>query len=83
MLLNSRSIKTQNAHLCMYSIVLAVGGDSHCSSSSVPIQCSLLQTQLCSHPIDLEGRCAGYGAHCAKAHGPLGMYTYIHAGTME
>jgi hypothetical protein len=31
---------------------------------------SKFKTQLCSHQVDKDGACSGYGQHCAKAHGP-------------
>lgn len=49
----------------------------HCRFSHVTEEviyhASKFRTQRCSHPIDKEGCCAGYGAHCAKAHGPLDL----------
>jgi hypothetical protein len=30
---------------------------------------SKYKTQLCSHQLDANGHCTGYGMHCAKAHG--------------
>ena len=30
---------------------------------------SKYKTQLCSHAVDSDGSCTGYGRHCAKAHG--------------
>jgi len=56
----------------------------HCRFSHVTEEviyhASKFKTQQCSHPIDKEGRCAGYGAHCAKAHGPQGQDEEGHAG---
>lgn len=41
---------------------------AHCTEEVI-YHPSKYKTQLCPHRVDEEGRCSGYGPHCAKAHG--------------
>ena len=41
---------------------------AHCTEEVI-YHPSKYKTQLCPHRLDDEGRCSGYGMHCAKAHG--------------
>jgi hypothetical protein len=59
--------------LCCSSFSPSSSGRFSHVTEEVIYHASKFKTQLCSHPLDKEGRCAGYGAHCAKAHGPLGQ----------
>jgi len=59
----------------------------HCRFSHVTEEviyhASKFKTQLCSHPLDKEGRCSGYGAHCAKAHGQSDLRQPLFESTDE
>ena len=41
---------------------------AHCTEEVI-YHPSKYKTQLCPHRLDEEGKCGGYGMHCAKAHG--------------
>ena len=41
---------------------------AHCTEEVI-YHPSKYKTQLCPHRLDEEGKCSGYGPHCAKAHG--------------
>ena len=41
---------------------------AHCTEEVI-YHPSKYKTQLCPHRLDEEGKCSGYGMHCAKAHG--------------